>query len=197
MAEALVELWFGELHPDGSAAPEKSRLWFAVDPEFDKLLAKRYGEYPDPALMGAFDRWLLHDVGLVALILLLDQIPRNIYRGKARAFYYDQKALMLAREAYEAGRSLKLPAAHAVFSLMPLMHAEDLKTQDQSVEAFEKLYNSHAGSSVQASLELNVAEAHRHRSVIQRFGRFPRRNAALGRPSTEDELNFLKDLPLS
>lgn len=197
LAADLVDLWFGPLSPDGNVGPDKRGRWFKVDPAFDKLLAKRYGEYTDPALMGAFDSWTTSDLGLVALMLLLDQIPRNIYRGQARAFYYDRKALVLALGAYETGKSFQLPAVHAAFTLMPLMHAEDLEVQDRSVEAFEGLLALYRGSGVEAAIKNHVAEAHRHRDLIQRFGRFPGRNAALNRASSDAELEFLQKLPSS
>ncbi len=191
LAQGLFDFWFGTLEANGLSAPEKSQRWFKLDPAFDKLLAKHYGEYTDPALMGAFDRWLSTDVGLVALILLVDQIPRNIYRGQARAFYYDQKALSLALDARARGRTGSLAAMHAVFALMPLMHAEDLLIQNQSLEAFTELQALHAHTPLGDQLSQNVAEALRHRDIIKRFGRFPTRNEALNRVSTADEIVFL------
>ncbi|HYX33077.1 MAG TPA: DUF924 family protein [Oligoflexus sp.] len=192
LIKTIHELWFGELDAEGRALPEKSRRWFAKDPEFDKLIRKHYLEYIDPAFMGAFDRWMQTDEGLVALAIILDQFPRNMFRNSPRSFAYEKKALTFAGKALQDDRFLKMPAVYAYFCLMPTMHCEDLKIQDTGLDAFTRLLTS-----VSPAHKEMIGGAQRyakaHRDIIERFGRFPHRNEILGRPSTPEELAFLKE----
>ncbi len=192
LAETILDHWFGTLHEDGTADEAKSQRWFRVDADFDTLLRKRYSEHIDPALSGAFERWAFNTSSLTALILLLDQFPRNIYRGQPRAFYYDLKALALSLQAVEKELHLAVPAAYAHFMLLPTMHSERLEIQDICLREFERLVANHQGAA-KRQMEAARSEAQRHRGLIERFGRFPHRNAILGRTSTPEELAFLQD----
>ncbi|WP_141735334.1 DUF924 family protein [Oligoflexus tunisiensis] len=190
LIQSIHDLWFGELDAEGRAKPEKVRQWFTKDPAFDQTIRKRYLEYVDPAFMGALDRWTKDDAGLVALTVLLDQFPRNMFRDTPRAFAYDKKALATVGLALQDDRYLAMPALYAYFCLMPTMHSEILEVQELGLEAFTRL-------------EQNVSIAHKeligtaqryakaHRDIIARFGRFPHRNRILGRESTPEETAFL------
>lgn len=192
LAEDILNFWIGELNAEGMAAPAKQKLWFGKDSDFDKRIEKRFGNFLEPAGMGAFDRWAESAEGRVAEIILLDQFPRNIFRGGPRSFYYDQKAQHLCMEGLRKEEHLKLPATYAYFLLMPTMHAEDLKTQDIGVQTFKLLRERYSGSA-KAMLENALDYAEKHRAIIQRFGRFPHRNEILGRKSSDEELKFLQE----
>lgn len=163
----VLDFWFGEVGKDG---------WFAKDAALDRRIADRFGALRDEVLGSAAAGWRDDPAALTAAILLLDQFSRNLFRGDARAFAADPLALDLALEALERGWVDSAPAAWRQFMLMPLMHSEDPAMQDRSVAEFARLDNEQA---------LDFAE--RHRDQIRRFGRFPGRNAALGRRSTEAE----------
>jgi len=192
LIQSINDLWFGELDAEGRAPAEKMQKWFAKDPAFDKLIRKHYLEYVDPGFMGAFDRWMTSDTGLAALAVLLDQFPRNMFRGMPRAFAYEKKALTLAGKALLDDRFLKMPVPYAYFSLMPTMHCEDLGIQETGLDAFTRLLEL-----VPAVHKEMIGGAQRfakaHRDIIARFGRFPHRNSILERPSTEEELTFLQE----
>ena len=182
----IHEFWFGPLDAAGLAAPAQQKLWFGANEEVDAALHQRFGPLVERALAGELQQWADDDRGLVALVLLLDQFTRNIFRGTARAFSGDSRALALARAAIAGQRHLRLPAVHRVFLYLPLEHSEDLATQDQCLRLFTALEHS-AGEAVAGFRR--YAEA--HREVIARFGRFPHRNAILGRESTVEELEHL------
>lgn len=171
-ARALLELWL---------APETEPRWFRPDPAFDRLLAERFGELVDRAAGGAFDHWLDAPRSALALVVLVDQLPRNIHRGTPRAFAYDAKAREVARIALARGHHLAVPARERLFFVLPFEHSEDLADQERAVELCRPL----GGEAFRYALA--------HRAVIRRFGRFPHRNALLGRASTAEELAFLAE----
>jgi uncharacterized protein (DUF924 family) len=172
-ARGLLSFWFVEASP---------RQWFAKDPAFDALVASRFSALSRTALDGALSPWADSPDSALALVLLLDQVPRQIWRDSALAFAGDPQALVLALKALERGWIDAEPErARRQFWLMPLMHAEDLAVQDQSLPLFERLSDPRT-----------TDFARRHRDVIARFGRFPHRNRALGRPSSAEELVFLQ-----
>lgn len=179
--------WFGELDERGLAAPQRHALWFKASAQTDRDCRERFGKLVAAAVAGDLQDWEQADDGLVALILLLDQFTRNIHRGTARAFAGDARALSLAREAVTSGRYRRLPAIHQAFLYMPLEHCEDLATQDECLRLFAALERD-AGS---ASVAGFTRYARAHREVIAQFGRFPHRNAILGRESTPAELEHL------
>lgn len=194
-AEPLIQrvhdLWFGPLDAAGCASPDKVKNWFSKDPAFDDSIRKHFLEYVDPAYMGALDRWIKTDEGLVALTVILDQFPRNMFRGLEQSFAYDKKALAIVYATMKDDRYLSMPAVYAYFCLMPTMHSEFLDVQNVGVEAFGKLLQKvtppHKSMIANA---LSYAKA--HRDIIARFGRFPHRNALVHRESTPEEIEFLK-----
>ena len=160
------------------AQPEK-RL-FSVDPAFDSELKDRFGEVHAKAATGRLGGWLESVDGRLALVLLLDQMSRNLNRGTPAMFENDGKALAVARRAIDEGDRAHLPAAEYRWHVMPFMHSEDLADQDRCVNLCRE-----------AGLEDTLPHAIEHRDIIARFGRFPHRNRLLGRNMTEEEQAFL------
>ncbi len=188
---ALHQFWFGPLDANGMPAEDRNTFWYGGGEETDARCRADFGADLEEALAGQRDHWLASEDGRVALVLLLDQFTRNVYRGEPRAFSGDARALDLAREAVAEGRDRLLPTIHRVFLYTPFEHAEDLGAQDEGVTLFERLLEECPAGAREA-----VANFHRymlaHRDVIARFGRFPHRNAILGRQSSEDELAHLE-----
>ncbi len=181
-ARAVLDFWF---LPPGREAfrPE----WFRKDPAFDATIRERFGEDVEAALAESRDGWDSGADGCLALVLLLDQFTRNIFRDTPRAFAGDARALALAGAAIADGRDRALPPLRRWFLYLPYMHAESLADQERSVALFRALREA-GGAAFDSPLDYAV----RHRDVIARFGRFPHRNAILGRESTKDEVDFLR-----
>jgi uncharacterized protein (DUF924 family) len=146
---------------------------------------------PDRALAGEFSQWAASARTSLALILVLDQFPRNLYRGKAQSFAYDSAAVGVTRGALDRDLDSQLHPLEAAFVYLPLEHAEDSASQEQSVSLFRKLVDR-APAQLSDRFKLLAAYAERHQAVIEQFGRFPHRNAALGRCSTTAELDYLR-----
>jgi uncharacterized protein (DUF924 family) len=176
-ATAVLGFWFGS---EPVARPE----WFRKDPAFDARIGQRFGALIDATLAGA--RFGEAPGERLAAIIVLDQFTRNVFRDTPRAFAGDAAALDLATRLRARGEDLALPVWQRAFAYLPFEHAEDPALQDRAVAAFEALADAHP----EATSMLDYA--HRHREVIRRFGRFPHRNAILGRPSTAEELAFLE-----
>lgn len=170
---AVLDFWFGE-----SAKP----FWFVKSTAFDQEVAARLGPLHEAAARGDCDAWMGSADGCLALCVLLDQVPRNIFRGTPRSFATDPPARAVARHAVDQGYDLATPLDRRAFFYLPFEHHEDMGSQDRSVA----LFTERVGDA------LTVEYAHRHRDVIARFGRFPHRNAILGRPSTAEETAFLQ-----
>lgn len=175
-ADAIPEVltfWFEETEP---------KKWFFKDPAFDQLLRDRFEKLVRRALAGQLDQWAEDAEGLLALIILLDQMTRNIFRDTPMAFAGDDMALGLAMTGIERGYLDAFDDQnHRHFLLMPMMHAEDLAVQEASLPLFEQYTNAHT-----------YEYAVKHKVIIERFGHFPHRNSILGRPTTAEEAEFLK-----
>lgn len=179
----ILGFWFG-----GDLAAWQVERWFRPDPGFDATCRDRFGGLLVPAREGAFDAWAATPEGALALLLLLDQFPRNLHRGTAAAFASDPHARGIARQAVLRDRhDLRLPCTARCFLYLPFEHSEEAADQDLSVALFEGLRDD----PVHAAPDGSIAYAWAHRAVIRRFGRFPHRNAALGRDSTPAELAYL------
>jgi uncharacterized protein (DUF924 family) len=185
--DEIQAFWFGELNEAGLCAVDRNALWFTASPETDKRCRDRFGPLVEQAIAGDLRSWEEANPGLIALILLLDQFTRNIYRGTAQAFAGDSRALALAQHTIETGHHQRLPAIHQVFLYLPLEHSEDLDVQEECVTLFEGLAAITGNEQITSFNRYAVA----HRDVIAQFGRFPHRNAVLGRESTEAELTYL------
>jgi uncharacterized protein (DUF924 family) len=164
--------------------------WFADDPGFDADVRREFGAWIGPAGRGERAEWETHARGALALVILLDQFPRNVFRGSAAAFAHDAQALAVARRALASGRADELAPIEHVFLLLPLEHAESLAAQDECVARAQALAESCAPE-WRPVIRSFVPFAEQHRAIVARFGRFPHRNRALGRPSTAAELEFL------
>jgi uncharacterized protein (DUF924 family) len=180
-AQDILAFWF---------AGENAASWFASDPAFDAQIRGRFGETAKMAADGALDDWATMPPGWLALLILLDQFSRNLHRQDSRAWGQDTKALALALAGIERGDDQQLPPLQRAFAYLPLEHAEDLAMQLRCVALFEALCAA-AMPAQRTCLEGFLDFARRHLDVIERFGRFPHRNALLGRPSTPAELIFL------
>ena len=179
----ILDFWFG---PD--LAPWQVARWFRPDAAFDTACRDRFGHLLAPARAGDLDGWAATPRGALALLLLLDQFPRNLHRGSAAAFAADDHARALARRAVLRDRmDLALPPTARCFLYLPFEHAESLLEQDLSVALFEGLRDD----PIHAAPGSSIAYAWAHRAVIRRFGRFPHRNAALGRATTPAEATYL------
>ncbi len=161
------------------AGPEK---WFAKSRKFDERIALRFEPSHFAAARGEHDSWMASPDGSLALLILLDQFPRNLFRDSAHAFATDGKALSIAKHAIGEGFDQAIEPELRPFVYMPLMHSEALVDQETSVALFEAL-----------GAKTNLDFAVLHRDIIARFGRFPHRNAALGRTTTREEQGFLKE----
>ena len=184
----ILSFWFGELDERGLCDPGQHQLWFRKSDDTDRRCRTGFGDKVDMALTGELDQWAQSASGLVALVLLLDQFTRNIYRDTPAAFAGDSQALELAVAAVDSGRHTRLPAIHRVFLYLPLEHSENRGDQDRCVALLTGL----ADEVGIAQFQEFARYAHAHRQVIAQFGRFPHRNAILNRESTEAELAYLE-----
>jgi uncharacterized protein (DUF924 family) len=178
----VLDFWFG---PPGGPDDGKARAeWFRKDAAFDAAIRTRFGALLDEAAAGALGAWADDDDGALALLVVCDQFPRNLFRGDARAFSLDPRALALAKRMVAEGRDARLSPVRRAFVYLPFEHSESLADQREAVRLFGTLKDD-----PQAGGYFEWAE--KHMAVIERFGRFPHRNEALGRASTPDEVAFL------
>lgn len=182
-ARAVLDFWFLPRHDPDHGKPR--RAWFAKDASFDLSIARRFGTVIDAALRGGFGEWADEPDGALARIIVLDQFTRNVYRGSAAAFAGDALALAAAETLVASGADRWLSPFMRTFAYLPFEHAESLAMQDRAVALFEAL----VAEWPDAADYLDYAR--RHREVIARFGRFPHRNEALGRKTTEIERHYL------
>lgn len=172
MWQEVLDFWFKEVTP---------KQWFEKDDAFDKLIASRFMGLVAQAKAGELAPWRSEAKGALAEVILLDQFSRNVYRDQPESFAADPMALALAQCAIEKGQDLELSEIERSFLYMPFMHSESLVIHEQAVGLFESL-------GLANSLEFEK----RHKAIIERFGRYPHRNEILGRVSTDEEMEFLK-----
>ena len=169
----ILHFWFEEL---------TAKQHFAKDAALDETIRARFGDTLEAAARCELFAWRATAEGRLAEIIVLDQFSRNVYRDTPRAFAQDALALLLAQELVASGQDLSLPSAQRVFAYMPYMHSESALVHAQAVPLFS-----------QPGMEDNLSFEIRHQAIIERFGRYPHRNAILGRPSSPDELAFLSE----
>lgn len=189
--EPLLEYWFGPLS-EGFADPDHRRRWFNGGKAFDDALRERFGHLIDFVTSGALEPWLGSPRGTIAYVLVCDQLPRNLFRGDARAFATDPLALAAARNTVETGADLQVELEERTFLYMPFEHSEHLTDQHTCVGLFMELRDvTPKGQRELTGGSLRYAQ--KHRDVIRRFGRFPHRNQVLNRTSTAAEAAYLAD----
>jgi len=188
----VLQFWFGPPHEDAGARAARRRRWFAVDDAFDAEIRRRFGGLVCAASHRRLDHWAGTARGRLALIVLLDQFTRNVYRGLVDAYAADAYAVSLTLTGIDAGLDRSLDVFARSFFYLPLEHAEDAMLQARSVAAYERLV-ADAPPALRDTAEEYLRYAVAHRDVIARFGRFPARNAALGRESSADERAFLEE----
>lgn len=194
--EEVHRFWFADALDDPQAAEARSDVWFGTAPEFDSRIRERFGSLILAAARGELSAWKGAPRSCVSLAIVLDQFPRNAYRNTARAFEYDELALSVARHGVAAGYVDALSVVERPFLLMPFQHAEDIATQRESVALFERVRRE-AAAEWAAFAQNHLQFARAHLEIVERFGRFPHRNAVLGRTPTLAEREYLAFNPES
>ena len=186
----VLDFWFADslTNPDNLA--ERRAVWFMGESNVDQLITKKFGTLPDAALAGELQHWTTDTRNALALVLVLDQFPRNIYRNTAQAYHYDSAGLDLAVKIIDESLNLDLHPIEQSFLFLPLQHSEAIDDQTRAVELYETLTAQSLDPYLE-SAKNSLDYAKRHCNIIRRFGRFPHRNAILGRDSTEAEIEFL------
>jgi uncharacterized protein (DUF924 family) len=190
----ILDFWFGDGLALGWPSDDRSALWFGGGAALDAQIQQRFGTRVDQAVDGGLTDWEQPVSRRLALVILLDQFTRNVHRGQARAFAGDGRAQRLVLQSLALEQDAALPTVGRVFFYMPLMHAESPTLQDQCVLLFEKLVRQ-SPPELQAKLAGNLRAAREHADIVARFGRFPHRNAVLGRANTPEEDAFLANGP--
>ena len=190
--DELLEFWFGDDPDDSAVAVAKAELWWGHRQETDEQLQARFGAAASAAAADMLDHWTGSPRGRLALILLLDQLPRSIHRGTPEAFAQDPRARRVAEHGLESGADRLLRPIERVFFYMPFEHSEELADQDRSLALYRQLV-SEVPEAQRQKFAGFLDYAARHREIIARFGRFPHRNAILGRESTPEEKAFLEE----
>jgi uncharacterized protein (DUF924 family) len=188
--DAIHAYWFGD-PPESPASEARVKTWFQPTPEIDAHIRETWGRYLDEAQATDWEMDALSRRQQVGLVILLDQFPRQIHRDSGKAFAYDPKARQIAAELVANGKWRDFPIAEQTFLFLPLEHSENIADQDLAVMYFAE-YAVAAPEAAKAGVRNALDYATKHRDIIRKFGRFPHRNAALGRASTPEEVEFLK-----
>lgn len=189
--EQLLNDWFGEARRDAAKIPAQVPVWFQSTKAGDEAWRKHYADWLAAADNGALNHWQNEPASRLALIVLLDQLPRNLFRGAPGAFERDPRACALSLAGIATRMDRDLSLAERAFFYMPLEHAEDPAAQRLSVETFERLAEDFPENGKATATFVKFARE--HAAIVERFGRFPHRNAILGRPSTAEETAWLDD----
>ena len=187
----VIEFWFGS----GKAPSKETYLrWFTRDQAFDDEIRTKFGSLQAGAAAGTLDRWRETPRGQLALIVLLDQMSRNLFRDDRKAFASDDVALSIAQSLLRSGGAKELTITERAVALVPFEHAEDRETQAEGVAGLSTLLDEAAKLEPEATdlVQSFLTYAEKHRDIVERFGRFPHRNKVLGRTSSVDELAFLE-----
>ena len=192
-AKSVVDFWLDVDPHDAAALQSRWLRWFGSDPECDREIAERFGGLVAEAAAGRLTAWAATSEGRLALILLLDQFPRSLFRGSSAAFAHDAMALALTEEGMALGADRHLSPLARVFFYMPLQHAESPSAQREAVRVFDELSREPAPAPIAKLLADAAHYARLHADIIAKFGRFPHRNRSLGRESTAAERAYLDD----
>jgi uncharacterized protein (DUF924 family) len=199
-ARQVRDFWFGKLPLTAQALSQRVKLWFPGDesPEdlqkLDGIIRAKFSRLVERAAKGDLAGWADSPRRCLSLIILLDQFPRSIYRGTARAFATDEQALAITLSGLQSAADGALDVVERIFFYMPLQHCEVREAQDESVAAYRRLLTE-APQEVRGIFEESLQSAERHRQLIERFGRFPHRNRILERANTPEEEMWLRTSP--
>lgn len=181
--------WFAGPADEADHINRRIETWFNVDAEFDAAIREKFKRVVENAADGRYDHWSATARGALAIVIVLDQFPRNIYRKTPRAFATDERALDVCRDGIARGIDLELTLFERTFFYMPFEHAEDIDAQDLCVDYYERLLET-ATAEFRDIARRSLAAGKAHREVIRRFGRFPHRNSILGREPTTEEAEW-------
>lgn len=185
----MLDVWFGTTPQERAAAPKR---WFSTDPDFDSLLQEQFEGAVAPAAAGAFADWESRPHGALALILLLDQVPRNIFRQDPRSFAFDPAAREVLGRALGRGHDAWLTTRERTFLYMPLMHSEHLPDHGLAAQCFERALAAAPTADEAEAVRYTLDYERKHVEILNRFGRYPHRNEVLERTSTPEEISFLE-----
>lgn len=188
-SEEILAFWFGE---DPEHPMKDSSKWWKKDPAFDREIQQKFEADLKRATRGEYDHWKETPRPCMAFIILLDQFSRNIYRDTPNAFAQDPLSLEACLKGMEKGLDRELTPIQRPFFYMPMMHSEDMEVHRRSLQTYQQLAEE-GPDDLKKTLEANYDYAGRHAKIIERFGRYPHRNAILGRESTAEEIEFLKE----
>lgn len=194
--DEINKFWLGRVEETIIPSEHRARVWFGEDQEVDIEMKRLFTEDLEKAINGQYDDWQNHSRGQLALILLLDQFSRHIYRDTPQAFTQDPKALAICIQGVSEEADHALSLIERVFYYFPLLHSENLHHQEQAVRAYQILAEL-AFSETRVIYDSFHRFANHHYGVIQRFGRFPQRNRVLNRESTSEEIVYLREIEAS
>ncbi|MBW2508599.1 MAG: DUF924 domain-containing protein [Deltaproteobacteria bacterium] len=189
--EEILDFWFGELDEHGCASPTQRKHWWTKSDAFDATIRARFLSDYESIVSGERERWRSTPRGALAYIIVLDQFSRNMFRDTPEMFASDPLAREVCYEGLDAGFDAELGFDERAFFYLPLEHSEDIHDQERCHEVFTNLCEV-APESLKADARYYLDYAERHREIIERFGRYPHRNEILGRVSTDEEIEFLK-----
>ncbi len=190
LIDSILQFWFGDLKA-GQVDPAIQKRWFKKDSAFDQAIKDQFAAPMQVAAEGGYNSWQAQASGSLALLILLDQFPRNVYRESPQAWATDPKAQQITLTAIKSQQDQELWPIQRVFLYMPLMHAEDRLMQQNCVDLFAQMVQDSADQSPNP-YQNNLDFAKAHADIIERFGRFPHRNIILGRETTAAESRFLE-----
>ncbi len=191
MITAILDFWFGQPADDVASLKSKMKRWYSAGPALDPEIIERFGAQTQEAVDGGFVDWESSADGKLALILLLDQFTRSVFRNQPRMYAGDARAQQIALEA-DSKIGVDWHSERRHFLLMPFLHAENLVLQERAVREMAE-HVATAPVALRPVYSMGVEQTHKYRAIIERFGRFPHRNAILGRVSTPEEVEFLRD----
>lgn len=191
--DQVLDYWFGDALEGAAELERANKRWFSSGHAQDHEIAQRFADLPKTVAARPVAQ-VAARLSALAAVIVLDQFPRHLYRGQAGAFAFDDKALEILDRALKEGWDRELHPLHTSFLYMPLQHVEDLQRQEQGVSLYTTLFEQ-AEEPFKMFIASNLDYAHQHLELIQRFGRFPHRNQALGRESTEEERRYLEGKP--
>ncbi len=190
-SDKVLEFWFGDSRHSTDEFLRRRQIWFTASDEFDEEIKVRFESYIEQAAERSSECLRSSPKEIISLIILLDQFPRNIYRGTPRAFAYDSYSLGLTKKVIETGLDDSFTFVERLFVYMPLQHSEEKEVQQLSVKMFQRLIDVADDEVHKQSAKDSLKYSELHKEIIDQFGRFPHRNEILDRVSTQEELDYL------